>query len=523
MTESIASAHGLEHHGFKNLGDVHWNLSKPVLWEHAIRRGEAIQVQGGPLVVYTGKHTGRSPNDKYTVEEPSSADDIWWGEVNRPMSPARYQSLKDRMLAYYQGRDTYVQDCFVGNDPRYRLPIRVVTEHAWQSIFAYNMFVRPTADELGRHIPAFTVIAAPSLRANPEQDGIHSETCIVINFAAGEVLIIHSAYGGEIKKSIFTVMNYLLPQKHGVLPMHCSVNYGPEGDVAVFFGLSGTGKTTLSADASRTLIGDDEHGWSEHGVFNFEGGCYAKVIKLSPVGEPEIYATTRRWGTLLENVVYDPRTRQIDLDDGSVTLNTRASYPIAFIPNADLNGMVDRHPQNLIMLTADAFGVMPPIAKLTSEEAKYHFLLGYTAKVAGTERGIDEPVATFSPCFGAPFMPQPPHVYGEMLAERIARHGVDAWLINTGWTGGPYGVGHRMPLKYTRTMVHAALDGSLAKVETRTDPHFGFQVPVHCPGVPDAMLDPCKTWENCDDYHAQAKKLAAMFDENYKKVARRPE
>ncbi|MBN1285053.1 MAG: phosphoenolpyruvate carboxykinase (ATP) [Anaerolineae bacterium] len=516
-SQSVVSEYGLENHGFKNVGAVHWNLSVPALYEHVIRRGEGFMANHGPLIVYNGKHTGRSPNDKFTVKEPSSEGDIWWGKINRPMSPENFAALKQRMLDYCQGRTLYVQDVYVGRDPRYRMPIRVVNELAWQNIFVRNMFVRPDHDALAGHVPEFTLIAMPSFQADAELDKINSETAIVINFATREVLIAASMYGGEIKKSIFTVMNYLLTTKN-VLPMHCSANYGPDGDVAIFFGLSGTGKTTLSADSTRTLIGDDEHGWSDHGIFNFEGGCYAKVIKLSPTGEPEIYACTRRWGTVLENVVYDPDTREIDLDDGSVTLNTRASYPIHFIPNADATGMIDKHPRNVVMLTADAFGVMPPISKLTPEEAKYHFLLGYTAKVAGTETGIDEPVATFSPCFGAPFLPMPPKVYGDMLAERIARHKVDVWLVNTGWTGGPYGVGHRMELHYTRAMVHAALNGVLAGAETRTDPIFGVQVPLSCPDVPADVLNPRSTWADPDAYDTQAKKLAAMFDENYAKL-----
>ncbi len=517
MSYTVKSKYGLEHHGFQRTGEVHWNLSVPVLYEHVLRRGEGNIANHGPLLVYSGKHTGRSPKDKYTVKEPSSDADIWWGEVNVAMTPERFTSIKERILAYFQDRTAYVRDCYAGNDARYRLPIRIITELAWQSIFASNMFVQPDPAALESFVPEFTLIGAPMFLVDPTRDGIHSDTAIVINFATKEILIAGSQYGGEIKKSVFTVMNYLLTKK-GVLPMHCSANYGPGGDVAIFFGLSGTGKTTLSADSSRTLIGDDEHGWSDNGIFNFEGGCYAKVIKLSPTGEPEIYACTRRWGTVLENVVFDPITRDIDLDDGRVTLNTRASYPIHFIPNAEPTGKIDAHPKNVIMLTADAFGVLPPIAKLTPEEAKYHFLLGYTAKVAGTETGIDEPVATFSPCFGAPFLPMRPHVYGDMLAERIAKHGADAWLVNTGWTGGPYGVGHRMALKHTRAMIHAVLDGALAEVETRTDPYFGVQVPLHCPGVPDAVLDPRQTWDDGDAYEAQAAKLAAMFDESYKKL-----
>lgn len=513
----VKSKYGLDNHGFQQVGDVYWNQSVPVLYEHAICNGEGVMVDNGPLLVYSGEHTGRSPNDKYTVREPSSKDDIWWGAVNVAITPELFSSIKRRILAYFQNRRLYVRDCFVGNDPRYRLPIRIITELAWQSIFAHNMFVRPEPGELEGHVPEFTVLGAPLFLVDSELDGLNSDTAIVINFATKEVLIAGSQYGGEIKKSIFTVMNYLMT-KQDVLPMHCSANYGPDGDVAVFFGLSGTGKTTLSADSTRTLIGDDEHGWSENGVFNMEGGCYAKVIKLSPVGEPEIYACTRRWGAILENVIYDPESRVIDLDDGAVTLNTRASYPIHFIPNADLTGQVDRHPRNVIMLTADAFGVMPPISKLTPQDAKYHFLLGYTAKVAGTETGIDEPVATFSPCFGAPFLPMPPKVYGDMLAEKIAEHEVDVWLVNTGWTGGPYGVGHRMELQYTRAMVHAALNGSLAEVETRIDPVFGVEVPLTCPGVPAEVLDPRSTWDDPEAYDAQAKKLAAMFDENYAKL-----
>ncbi len=516
MSHNVESEYGLENHGFYNLGSIYWNLVTPALYEQVIRFREGIVAHHGPIVVRTGDHTGRSPKDKFTVREPSSEDHIWWGDVNRPFDPDRYAALKQRMMAYFQGRSVFVQDCYAGADPRYRVPIRIITEKAWHSLFARDMFVRAPREDLRSHVPEFTIIDAPDFHAVPELDGTNSQTFILVNFGAKEVLIGGTAYAGEIKKSIFTILNYILPQEC-VLSMHCSANYGPGGDVALFFGLSGTGKTTLSADSTRTLIGDDEHGWSDEGIFNFEGGCYAKVIRLSPTGEPEIYATTRRFGTVLENVAIDASSRRIDLNDDTFTENTRAAYPINYIPNADRKGYVETHPRHIIMLTADAFGVMPPIARLTPEQAQYHFLLGYTAKVAGTERGLGrEPSATFSPCFGAPFMALHPSVYAEMLAARIQQHNVNVWLVNTGWTGGPFGVGHRMELSYTRAMIHAALDGGLEGVETRVDPHFGLYVPVHCPGIPAEILDPCSTWADPEAYHAKAHELRARFDKAFK-------
>ncbi len=514
MQNSVHSQYGLENHDIRNVNAVYWNLSTALLYEEAVRRREGRIAHLGPLAVRTGTHTGRSPNDKFIVEEPTSADKVGWGKVNRPMPDANFEVLYRRLLAYLQGKDLFVQDCFAGADPEYRLPIRVITQYAWHSLFARNIFLLPTSEEAATHQPEFTVIDVPDFRAVPEIDGTHSETFIAINFEKKLVLIGGTQYAGEIKKSVFSILNYLLPQKK-VLSMHCSANIGPSGDVAVFFGLSGTGKTTLSADPLRTLIGDDEHGWSDHGLFNFEGGCYAKVINLSAKAEPEIYATTRRFGTVLENVAFDTVTGHLDLNDDSLTENTRAAYPIGYIPNAARDGL-GGHPHNIIMLTADAFGVLPPIAKLTPEQAMYHFLSGYTAKVAGTERGVTEPQATFSTCFGAPFMVLPPTVYAQLLGEKIAQHNATVWLVNTGWSGGPYGVGQRMQIAYTRAMIHAALNGSLLNVPTRIDPVFGVAVPTACPGVPTAALDPRSTWVDGTAYDAQAQKLAVMFTENFK-------
>ncbi len=483
------SSYGVENHGIRAANIVRWNYTAPALYEHAIRANEAM-LAGGPLVVRTGDHTGRSAGDKFVVREPSSEDKVWWGKVNREFSRENFEAIHRRMSAYIQGRGIFVQDCYAGADAEYRMPIRIITEHAWHSMFARNMFIMAPDEALPEFIPEFTVIQMPGLIGG-------------------------TSYAGEIKKSIFTIMNYLLPARE-VLPMHCSANVGPDGDSAVFFGLSGTGKTTLSADPTRTLIGDDEHGWSDRGVFNFEGGCYAKVIRLSEEAEPEIYATTRRFGTILENVVLDPDTRVLDLDDGTLTENTRAAYSIDRIPNASATGTAG-HPKNLVMLTADAFGVLPPISKMTPEQAMYHFLSGYTAKLAGTEKGLgDEPVATFSACFGAPFMALHPSVYAEMLGQKIAEHDVDCWLVNTGWTGGPHGVGHRMKIGHTRAMVHAALDGSLSDVPTVADPVFGLHVPESCPGVPSEVLNPRNTWEDKDAYDRAAANLARMFGENFK-------
>lgn len=503
----------LEAHGIENPGHVYWNLSTPRLYEEAVKRQEGRIAHLGPLVVRTGHHTGRSPLDRFLVKEPSSQEKVWWGEVNRPISQEHYELLRHQMLAYLQGRDLFVQDCDVGADPAYRMPIRVITEAAWHNLFAHNMFIQP-ADERGPAFePEFTVIQAPGFHASPEIDGTRSEVFIVLNFAEKTVLIGGTEYAGEIKKSIFTVMNYLLPQRD-VLSMHCSANMSHDGDVAIFFGLSGTGKTTLSADPNRLLIGDDEHGWSDDGVFNLEGGCYAKVIRLNSEAEPEIYETTRRFGTILENVMIDSRTGRIDLDDASLTENSRAAYPISHIPNAADSGR-GGHPSNIIMLTADAFGVMPPIARLSPDQAMYHFLSGYTAKVAGTERGVTEPSATFSTCFGAPFMALSPIVYARLLGERIQKHKSDVWLVNTGWTGGPYGEGERMKIAYTRAMITAALDGSLHDIQTRIDPVFGLAVPESCPGVPQEVLDPRQTWADTERYDAQASKLAKMFRDNF--------
>jgi len=511
MTQSH-SAYGLDQHGITNTNAIYWNLSTAALYEEVVRRREGSISHLGPLVVRTGQHTGRSPNDKFIVEEPTSTDHIGWGKVNRPMSPEKFQVLYSRMLAYLQGKDLFVQDCFAGADQEYRLPVRIITEYAWHSLFARNMFIHsPNPEE---HVPQFTVIDAPNFHADPSIDGTRSEVFIVINLAQKLVLIGGTQYAGEIKKSIFSILNYLLPQQH-VLTMHCSANTGAEGDTAVFFGLSGTGKTTLSADPSRTLIGDDEHGWSDRGVFNFEGGCYAKVINLSAQAEPEIYATARRFGTLLENVAMDSVTRHLDLDDASLTENTRAAYPLDYIPNSASDGL-GGHPKTIIMLTADAFGILPPISRLTPEQAMYHFLSGYTAKIAGTESGIKEPQATFSTCFGAPFMVLPPTVYAKLLGEKIQKHSVTVWLINTGWTGGGYGVGQRIKIAYTRAMVRAALNGTLDGVAMRIDPHFGLSVPETCPDVPAELLDPRKTWADATSYEWQAQNLMAMFAENFR-------
>jgi phosphoenolpyruvate carboxykinase (ATP) len=505
--------YGLERHGIERPNNVYWNLPTPRLYEEAIRRREGRLGHLGPLVVRTGHHTGRSPKDRFLVREPSSEERIWWGEVNRPITPEHFDALRRQMLAYLEGRDLFVQDCYAGADPTYRMPIRVITEGAWTSLFAHNMFIQPKHEVGHREEPQFTVIQAPGFHATPDLHGTRSEVFIVLNFGERTVLIGGTEYAGEIKKSIFTVMNYLLPQQN-VLSMHCSANMGSGEDVAIFFGLSGTGKTTLSADPNRTLIGDDEHGWSDDGVFNLEGGCYAKVIKLNPNAEPEIYETTRKFGTILENVAIDTHTGRIDLDDASLTENTRAAYPISHIPNATRDGM-GGHPTNIIMLTADAFGIMPPIARLTPDQAMYHFLSGYTAKVAGTERGVTEPTATFSTCFGAPFMALSPIVYARLLGERIERHHSDVWLVNTGWTGGPYGEGERMKIAHTRAMITAALEGKLRDVPTRREPVFGLEVPTSCPGVPDEVLDPRATWADPEAYDHQATKLAAMFRENF--------
>lgn len=513
-SETPHSHVGLEAHGLRNLKNVCWNLSTPELYEEALKRNEAILAHLGPLVVRTGQFTGRSPNDKFIVDEPTSRDHIWWGKANRPFEPERFDELHRRMLSYLQLKDVFVQDCWAGADPDYRMPVRIITQYAWHSLFARNMFIQATHEELAVHEPEFVVIDCPGFHAFPEHDKTNSDAFILVDLTKKLVLIGGTEYAGEIKKSIFTAMNYLLPYED-VLPMHCSANMGPNGDTALFFGLSGTGKTTLSADAKRVLIGDDEHGWSENGIFNFEGGCYAKMIHLSPEGEPEIYQTTRRFGTILENVGINPGTRAIDLDDASLTENTRGAYPISHIPNATRGGR-SGHPDNIIFLTADAFGVLPPISKLTPEQTMYHFISGYTAKVAGTERGVTEPEATFSACFGAPFMARHPSVYAELLGNKIAKHNVKCWLVNTGWTAGPFGVGHRMKLAHTRAIVNAALNGELEAVEYVEDPVFGVQVPTSCPNVPREVLIPRDTWSDRVAYDGQADKLARMFVDNFK-------
>ncbi len=505
---------GLETHGLNNLKNVYWNLPTPALYEEALKRDEGIIAHLGPLVVRTGQFTGRSPNDKFVVEEPSSKDKIWWGKVNRPYEESRFEELERRMSSYLQGKDVFVQDCYCGADPDYRMPVRIITQYAWHSLFIHNMFIQPSPEELTDFNPEFVVIDCPGFHANIEVDKTNSDVFILVNFGKKMVLIGGTEYAGEMKKSVFTAMNYFLPLQN-VMPMHCSANIGVKDDTAVFFGLSGTGKTTLSADSTRTLIGDDEHGWSDNGVFNFEGGCYAKVIRLSPEAEPEIFETTRRYGTILENVGINSNTRRLDLDDATLTENTRAAYPITHIPNASKDGK-GGHPKNIIFLTADAFGVLPPISKLTPEQAMYHFLSGYTAKVAGTERGVTEPQATFSACFGAPFMAQHPNVYAELLGKKIEKHQVNCWLVNTGWTGGPYGEGSRMKIKYTRAMVNAALNGELDDVEYQEDPIFGVQVPLSCPNVPEEVLLPKGTWKDQAAYDKTAKKLASMFSENFK-------
>ena len=489
------------------------NLSTAALYEAAIRRGEGVIAADGPLVVRTGKHTGRSPKDKFVVREASSEDKIWWGEVNQPISEENYDRLRTRLVDYLAERDLYVQDCFIGAHPDHRRSLRVYTETAWASVFARNLFRRPGPEDLASFRPNFTIIDVPSFKADPSSEGTRSETAILVHLGRMEVIIVGTEYAGEIKKSAFTVMNYLLPDE-GVLPMHSAVNVGADRDSVIFFGLSGTGKTTLSADPERSLIGDDEHGWGEDGVFNFEGGCYAKTIRLSPMYEPDIFQTTKRFGTILENVDLDPLTRKLDLDSERITENTRGAYPLEFIGNADPTGLAGQ-PRNVVLLTADAFGVLPPIARLTHDQAAYHFISGYTAKLAGTEIGIKEPKATFSACFGAPFMPRHPGEYAAMLIERLARWDVPVWLVNTGWTGGPFGTGERMNINHTRTMVRAALNGLLDDVPTRTDPIFNVAVPTSVPGVPIAVLDPRSTWQDAAAYDAQSHRLARMFAENF--------
>ena len=506
----------LDNIGLGHVAGSSWNLGTEALYERAIQNREGVVAAGGALLCETGQHTGRSPKDKFIVRDRTSEADVDWGDVNQPMTEAAFDRLLQRVQAYMQNRKVYVQDLYAGADSAHRLSVRVVTEQAWHNLFARNMFIRPARGDLAGFSPDYTVIQAPGFRADPDIDGCRSETVIAANLTRKIIVIAGTSYAGEIKKSVFSLMNHLLPGK-GVMPMHCSANIGPNGDSAIFFGLSGTGKTTLSADASRTLIGDDEHGWSEKGLFNFEGGCYAKVIDLSAKAEPEIFSASHRFGTVLENVVMDPETRALDLTDRSLTENTRSCYPLDFIPNASETGL-GPHPTNVVMLTADAFGVMPPIAKLTAEQAMYHFLSGYTARVAGTEKGLGaEPQATFSTCFGAPFMTRHPTVYAKLLGERIAATGANCWLVNTGWTGGAYGVGERMSIAHTRAMLRAALDGKLDGVGFREDPNFGLLVPENCPDVPTEALNPRGVWSDGSAYDETARHLAGRFEENFVK------
>jgi len=516
MSTQVERTYGLEALGIVRSGPVSWNLSPAALYEEAVRRSEGLIGAEGPLVCRTGQHTGRSPNDKFVVREPSSERHVHWGNVNRPIDEAKFDVLHRDLTAYLQDKELYVLDAWAGADPAYHLPIRIVNEFAWHNLFARNMFL-PEIDptRLAQHRPEFTVIDAPNFRADPARHGTRSDVFILVHFGRKLVLIGGTSYAGEIKKSIFTVMNYVLPLE-GVLSMHCSANIGADGDTALFFGLSGTGKTTLSSDPARRLIGDDEHGWSDRGIFNFEGGCYAKVIKLSAEAEPQIYETTRRFGTILENVAIDPNTRRLDLDDATYTENTRGSYPIDFIANSVPSGQ-GGHPTNIVMLTADAYGVLPPIARLTPDAAMYHFLSGYTAKVAGTEVGVKDPEPTFSPCFGGPFLVWHPTKYAEMLADKLRKHHAQTWLVNTGWSGGAYGTGSRIKLRYTRAIIDAIHSGALASVPTQDDPVFGLAVPASCPEVPAEMLMPKTTWADKAAYDERAKKVAALFRENFKK------
>jgi len=515
--QALKSDYGLDNHGLSHLRMSYWNLPTEALYEEIAFRGEARITHMGAVVANTGAHTARSAGDKFVVREASTEGHIWWGEYNRPFSTDKFNDLFNRLQGFLQGRDVFVQDCYAGADRDYRMPIRIVTELAWHSHFARNMFILPeTNEEYRRHVPEFTVLCVPSFKGIPQIDGTPANTFIVLNFAAKLCIIGNTAYAGEIKKSIFTILNYLLPLD-GVMPMHCSANIGEGGDTAIFFGLSGTGKTTLSADPHRRLIGDDEHGWSDGGVFNFEGGCYAKVIQLSEAAEPQIYACTKKFGTILENVVFDPVTRMIDLDDESITENTRASYPLAFIDNA-VPEKRGGHPTNIILLTCDASGVMPPLARLTPDQALYQFISGYTSKIAGTEVGLGkEPEMTFSTCFGAPFMVHHPSFYADLLKRKILKHGVNCWLVNTGWIGGPYGIGKRISIRYTRTLLNAALSGKLLDVEYATDPVFGFGIPQTCADVPAHVLNPAASWPDGKDYMQRYKELAARFVENFKK------
>ena len=504
----------LEDQGIEGLGNVYYNLLEPAIIDHALKRGEGALGKGGAFLCETGQFTGRSPKDKFIVRTATTEDTIWW-ENNAAMEPEAFDRLYEDMKAHMAGKDYFVQDMFCGADPANRLNVRLVTELAWHNLFIRHMFRRPDREDLESFVSDWTVVNCSSFKADPERHGCRSETVIAMHFDKKMILIGNTEYAGENKKGIFSLMNYLLPEK-GIMPMHCSANHAPGNpvDTAVFFGLSGTGKTTLSADPDRVLIGDDEHGWSDRGSFNFEGGCYAKTISLSPEAEPEIYATTSMFGTVIENMVYDHETFELDFEDDSLTANMRCAYPLHYISNASKTGL-GGHPKNVIMLTCDAFGVLPPIARLTPAQAMYHFLSGFTSKVAGTERGVTEPQPTFSTCFGAPFMPRRPEVYGNLLRDKIAKHGTTCWLVNTGWTGGAFGTGSRMPIKATRTLLTAALNGSLANAKFRKDPNFGFEVPVAVEGVAELLLDPRKTWDDKAAYDAQAEKLVKMFADNF--------
>ncbi|MFN3280540.1 MAG: phosphoenolpyruvate carboxykinase [Tabrizicola sp.] len=504
----------LETQGIAGVAVAHYNYAEAALVEAAVVRGEGRLGRGGAFLCSTGQFTGRSPKDKFVVRSATTENTIWW-ENNAAMAPEAFARLKADMIAHLQGREVFVQDLYAGADPIHRLDVRMVTELAWHGLFIRHLLRRPARDEIDSFIPEWTVINLPSFKADPARHGTRTETAIVLNFDEKCVLIANTAYAGENKKAVFTVLNYLLPEK-GVMPMHCSANHaiGNPVDAAVFFGLSGTGKTTLSASADRTLIGDDEHGWSERGIFNFEGGCYAKTIDLSPEAEPEIYATTHRFGTVVENMVFDPETLELDFSNRSLTENTRCAYPLEAISNASTTGL-GGHPRHVVMLTCDAFGVLPPIARLSPAQAMYHFLSGFTSKTPGTERGVTEPTPTFSTCFGAPFMPRRPEVYGKLLQAKIAKHGASCWLVNTGWTGGAHGTGKRMPIRATRALLAAALDGSLAGATYRKDPNFGFEVPVEVPGIDAALLDPRRTWADPAAYDAQAAKLVGMFQKNF--------
>ena len=510
----VPSDFGLDNHGLRNLNMEYWTLSTATLVERIVSRREGVLAHEGAVIVRTGNHTGRASNDKFIVQTGDATEKVNWSKINKPLSPQHFERLYLRMTAYFQGRDIFVQDTTVVAHPQYRLPIRVVTETAWHSLFARNLFLRIKPEELPQHVPEFTILHAPGFRASPEIDGTNSDIFIILNFERRMVLIGGTSYAGEIKKSVFTMLNYLMPQI-GVLPMHCAANVGSNNDVALLFGLSGTGKTTLVSDPNRRMIGDDEHGWGEDGIFNFEGGCYAKTIRLHQVWEPMIWTATRHFGCILENVLIDTYDRRVNFDDSSFTENTRAAYPIGFTPNTEPSGRAG-HPGTVFFLTADAFGVLPPIARLTPAQAMYHFLSGYTAKLAGTEKGVgSEPQVTFSSCFGAPFLPLHPRVYADMLGDKLHQHNAQVWLVNTGWTGGPYGVGKRIDLPFTRAMVTAALRGELEGVPMRTDPYFGLAVPESCPGVPSEVLDPRQTWPNSQEYDAQASALVQKFKDNF--------